>query len=247
MNAFFHAIAFMTRLPVPRLKYSTEDWQLSVAYYPIVGLMIGMLLWGAAWGSAHLFSPFLASVLTLSFWIYVTGGLHLDGWMDLADGLGSNRSREEVLRIMKDSRVGAMGVIAALLLILLKTAALQEAMNLQILEWLLFPPLLARTLLILAIWHWPYLSETGMGSGMRDGLNRIKLAIGVLLSMGVGYGLGGMKGIFLFLLILLAGWLFLRHIMKRLGGLTGDVYGALVEGAECLTLLGLLIMGRWLG
>ncbi|MCZ4151790.1 adenosylcobinamide-GDP ribazoletransferase, partial [Escherichia coli] len=98
----------------------------SVVYYPLVGAAIGLAVWlgGALFGTVLPALP--AAVLTLTLWVWLTGGLHLDGWMDTADGLLSYRSRERMLEIMKDSRVGAMGVIACVLLLMMKAALLAD-------------------------------------------------------------------------------------------------------------------------
>lgn len=237
MNAFFHAVAFLTRFPVPRLSSETADWQRSVAFYPSVGLLLGLVLYAAAWLLGWLFPPSLAAVLTLVFWVYSTGGLHLDGWMDLADGLGSWRDREKIFAIMKDSRVGAMGVTAAILLFMVKVAALYEIASGHMELWLLLPPLLARTGLIAAIWFWPYITEKGLGTGLRNGLALWHVWLGFVLVPVLALFLYGPAGLFATGGTALICWLFLRSVAKRLGGLSGDCYGALVEWAEVATLV----------
>ncbi|WP_240491886.1 adenosylcobinamide-GDP ribazoletransferase, partial [Acinetobacter baumannii] len=101
--------------------------------------------------------------------------------MDLADGLGSWRDREKIFAIMKDSRVGAMGVTAAILLFMVKVAALYEIASGHMELWLLLPPLLARTGLIAAIWFWPYITEKGLGTGLRNGLALWHVWLGFVL------------------------------------------------------------------
>ncbi|MEW9671992.1 adenosylcobinamide-GDP ribazoletransferase [Ammoniphilus sp. 3BR4] len=247
MNPFFHAVAFLTRLPVPRLSDSKEDWVRSVPYYPLVGLLIGALLWLAAISFSFLLTPPVAAVLTLAVWIFVTGGLHLDGWMDLADGLGSHRPREDMLRIMKDSRVGAMGVIAAILLILLKAVLLYEIIQKGLSFHLVLVPVLARLMLVFAIWHWPYVSVQGIGTGMREGLTRWKIGIGFIFVASLALLLEGVPGLLSLVVVLLMGWMFTVGVCKKLGGLTGDAYGALVEWTEAVGLLLLFLFWRWLG
>ncbi len=242
MNALFHAIAFLTRLPVPRLSNSSRDWQNSVAFYPLVGGLLGMLLWLAALLAGKLLPPLLTAVLTLVFWVYLTGGLHLDGWMDVADGLGSNRSRERMLEIMKDSRVGAMGVIAAILLVMIKVAAIYELVATPL--WLIVPPLVARLLLPWVIWQFPYLSANGLGNGLRTGLNYAKLVSGLLLGLLVLFLLFHIAGIVAALAAGVIAWLYARHLIKQLGGLNGDCYGAIVELTEAVALLLILFAGR---
>lgn len=246
MNPLFSAIAFLTKFPVPPLQHSALDWQKSVAYYPFVGFLLGLFLWVSAEGFIYLFPSSIAAMLTLVAWVFVTGGLHLDGWMDLADGLGSYRSKEDMMRIMKDSRVGAMGVLAAVLLLLVKGTAVYELSQTAPLSWFILPPLAARFALIGAIWFWPYISVNGLGTGMRQGLTRRKLMLGIAFTIIAVYLIQGKTGLFVLFLACLSGAWFIQRVCKRLGGLTGDGYGALVEWVEVCYLLLSLLAGRWL-
>lgn len=243
MSALWHAIAFFTRIPVPWLKPSDTAWKKSVNWYPAVGIVIGLALCGVHQAALTLFSPLLAAVLTLAAWVYITGGLHLDGWMDLADGLGSSRPREQVLAIMKDSRVGAMGALAAILLLLLKTAALAELARFH---WalLLLAPFAARTHVLLSIRLWPYLSaEKGIGKGISEGLSPVFIWAGYVLLLAEGWLLGGWAGVAaVFVSMLFALW-FSRAVASKLGGLTGDCYGAVIESSEAVVLL--VLAGSW--
>ncbi|MFB9277766.1 adenosylcobinamide-GDP ribazoletransferase [Cohnella cellulosilytica] len=246
MNAFWQAVGFLTRFPVPKRAHTLEGWNDSPKYYPLVGLLLGAVIWLAArlaelgFGSAA--SP-VAAALVVAFWIYATGALHLDGWMDLADGLGSQRSRERTLEIMKDSRVGAMGVVAAIVLILLKVAAVQQLAAAGALLALTVVPAMARAALLGAIRFFPYIQrEGGLGSGLRGGVTPAALLVNGLLVLAASFAAGRWMGVIAFAAILLAGGLFGRSIVRRLGGFTGDVYGALIEGAETLALLVLLIL-----
>ncbi|GAB7387051.1 adenosylcobinamide-GDP ribazoletransferase [Bacillaceae bacterium] len=242
MNAFWHALAFLTRIPVPWLRPSREAWEASVAFYPLVGLLLGTLLWLAAVLATCLFPLSVAAVLTVIVWVYLTGGLHLDGWMDLADGLGSQRSGDEMLAVMKDSRAGAMGVIAAILLLMVKVGATYEILAAGAHFWLLFFPLAARFLLLVAIRFWPYRTENGIASAFRQNLSpRRMFANFTLVSAVAGFGFG-VAGVTVFLGTALLSWMLIERINRRLQGLTGDCYGAVVEWAEaCALLLALAI------
>ncbi|UOF89807.1 adenosylcobinamide-GDP ribazoletransferase [Fodinisporobacter ferrooxydans] len=244
MQPFFHALAFLTRIPVPPLSASEGDWQKSAAYYPLVGGILGVLIYAASMLFINRMPMPVGAVLSLSFWVYLTGGLHLDGWMDLADGLGSNRTREQMLAIMKDSRVGAMGVIAGVLVLLVKAAALYELMYHRELGWVIASPVLARAYLLAAIYFYPYLSEKGIASGLKTGLSKSGLAINfVILLLGLAYFFG-VKGLLLCLPTFFLSWLFSRSIVKRLQGLTGDCYGAIVEWTEAVSLVVILALGK---
>lgn len=244
MNPFYQAVAFLTRLPVPPHRPTAQDWERSVAYYPLVGALMGLLLWGANLVLVRFFPQPLAAVLALVFWIYLSGGLHLDGWMDLADGLGSNRPRERILEIMKDSRVGAMGVVAAIALLFVKWGALSAIQQENQVAWLVVPPLVARYLLVVAIWFWPYITANGLATGLRKGLTKTKVLIGFLFAIGVTAGFFGWVGLLVLLAGMLAAVLFIQRVASRLGGLTGDCYGALVEWTEAVLVVFIVLAGR---
>lgn len=230
MNAFFTALSFLTRIPVPRGSHP-GGWSRSVRYYPVVGLVIGGVLAGFDLAVASWFPAGVRGVLLLGLWVWLTGGLHLDGWMDVADGFGSYRSRERTLEIMKDSRVGAMGVIAAILLLLLKASVLASTPD-PLWIPLLMAPMFGRWALLLAIRFFPYLTQDGIGKGLREGLTLISLAGATLLTLLVAVGIAGFQGLWFFVIPLVWVLLWARLAWKRLGGWTGDLYGALVEATE---------------
>ena len=119
------AFQFLTRLPIPvQIDYTDRVFRRSAIFYPLVGFVIGFFLLLAGEGLALCLPAMPAAVLLLGFWVVLTGGLHLDGLMDTADGILSHRPREQMLEIMKDSRVGAMGVIVGVLHLLLKFSLL---------------------------------------------------------------------------------------------------------------------------
>lgn len=112
-RAFIAALQFLTRLPIPvQVADDPGVFRRSTVFYPAAGLVIGGMVAGIGYGASFVFPAPVNAALLLCIWVLLTGGLHLDGLMDTADGLLSHRSRERMLEIMKDSRVGAMGVIA---------------------------------------------------------------------------------------------------------------------------------------
>ncbi|WP_028986397.1 adenosylcobinamide-GDP ribazoletransferase [Thermicanus aegyptius] len=240
MKSFWLALSFLTTIPTPTFSANEREASGSVRYYPLVGLLLGLLLWGIA----VLFSLFLptlptllSSLLLLTFWVYLTGGLHLDGLMDLADGLGSHRSRDRILEIMKDSRVGAMGVIAGILLIFIKTVSIYEVFNGLPLELLILVPMLARVGLLFPIYFYPYLTERGMGAGLKQGVTRWLLLLWPVVLFVLTVLLLGFSTMIWILFALAFAALFIHRVAKKLGGLTGDAYGAYIEVTETLALL----------
>lgn len=181
------------------------------------------------------------NVLTVAIWVGITGGLHLDGAMDTADGL-SVTNPERRLEVMKDSATGAFGAIAAIIILLLKTVTLSE-MSLPLWLVLLSATGWARLGQVWAIAFYPYLRETGKGSFHQENLRLpqdILLGLVVLLCFSglwftVGYLSWWQIGLIVagnIAIALLTGYWF----YQQLGGHTGDTYGAVVEWSEVLIL-----------
>ncbi|MBW7460890.1 adenosylcobinamide-GDP ribazoletransferase, partial [Paenibacillus sepulcri] len=130
LQAVGAAFQFMTRIPVPvEIPFTPAVLARSTVYYPLVGLVIGGITAAAGWLLTLAVPALPAAVLILLIWTALSGALHLDGLMDSADGVLSHRPRERMLDIMKDSRVGAMGVMAAIFLLLLKFATLSALLE----------------------------------------------------------------------------------------------------------------------
>lgn len=251
------AFQFLTRLPVPvTLHYDEALFRRSVVFYPLVGAVLGMLLGLAGMLLQGWLTPGVTAALLLVLWIAMTGGLHLDGLMDTADGIFSYRSREQMLEIMKDSRVGAMGVIACVLLLLCKWTLLQQWLPLAADGTLFALPLAAlwsRWYMVVAIACWPYARQGqegggGLGSFFR-GLGVKHLTIHTMFALLLSWLLIAMMGKTPFSLhgLLIVGsavftsgacgaWMS-RFLSRKLGGLTGDTYGAQNEVLETVLLL----------
>lgn len=243
MNAFFHAIAFLTRFRVP-LTPNREDWEKSPMWYPLAGLLLGSVIALFDMLIARWFPLPVRAVLDAAGWVYLTGGLHLDGLMDTADGLGSYRERKRALEIMKDSRVGVMGVLAGIFAVLLKVGSLISIPAL----YPLFVPVvtatvLGRTAVVWVMFVFPYIQANGTGSGMQEKLTLRRLLFAFACAGVPVTLLNGWLGLVLFAVVLGAAWLTGWRVTKRLGGCTGDIYGAVVEGTEILTLLMMVLPG----
>ncbi|PWW06503.1 cobalamin-5'-phosphate synthase [Paenibacillus cellulosilyticus] len=261
MNGLVAAIQLLTRIPFPlQVPFDPPTLARSIISFPIAGLLIGVLMSGSAYLLDLLNMPLLAAALTLGWWIALTGGLHLDGWMDTADGVLSGRSRDRMLDIMKDSRVGAMGVIAAAVLLLVKFAALttlfERADGSAVWIMLAVGPVWSRWWMTAAIAHWPNAREGGMGAMFRDAKLRhvaaaliVAIIITVLLFNCAGLD---MSKVWIALIVIAAsasivGLVLAVWLNRKLGGLTGDTYGAMNEAAEAACLIALCVLGKlWL-
>lgn len=243
MSPALIALQFLTRLPV-RLPGMPTAEQLgrSLLWYPAVGLLLGLLLWGAhlLLGAAP---ALLQAAIILALWVGLSGGLHLDGLADSADAwVGGFGDRERTLAIMKDPRSGPMAVTVLVLLLLLKFAALVSLVQAGQGLLLVLLPWLARGLLPLLLWTTPYVRAGGLGQALAEQLPRRQLPwllAGHGLAICLLFGWSGVLALAVAALLLF--WL--RRLMyQRLGGTTGDTAGALVELAECAVALVLALL-----
>jgi adenosylcobinamide-GDP ribazoletransferase len=255
------AFQFLSRFPVrANLDYSPALFRQSVKFYPLVGAVIGLVVWVGAAGFTYLLPPLPAAVLTLILWVGLTGGLHLDGWMDTADGVLSYRTREQMLEIMKDSRVGAMGVLACVLLLILKLSLIYSLIvdGIDYSGLLILPLIWSRWFMVHAMTSWPTARGNDGLAGKFNELSkrqvRATFLIAVVLSgivaliaplilMDSDTWIIAILGYFtLPLSAWAAGTWMARRLNVTLGGLTGDTYGALNEFLEVVALLMLVLL-----
>ena len=212
----------------------------SRAFYPAIGLMIGLVLVGVEEGSSRVFSEPLTAAFLVAVMIVVTRGLHLDGLMDVFDGVFGGFTPERRLEIMRDSRVGAFGVIGAIAVLLLKYGALVSLLMLPQpgKEWALFLfPTLSRWTMVVLLGAFPYVRTQGLGSPFHGTGIKIATTIAGISALAASVLLGGFAGLGLFFGVTVVAWLMGWAIAKTLGGLTGDAYGATNEIIETVVLI----------
>jgi adenosylcobinamide-GDP ribazoletransferase len=242
-STFPLALTFLTKIPWPGASLAEPlDLTRSMFWYPWVGALLG-LAYLAAWQGFSQVTPVpAAAALLLCFTVLLTGGLHLDGLADTVDGLGGGHNPDERLKIMKDSRVGAFGVMSLILVLLTKFACLLGAaeQGWQA-EFILFP-ILSRWSMVWLAFLSPYARPGGgLGQAMTEVSQRVALGAGlsalvlaVMLLRFKGLALWAGAGVFI--------WLVSRFCKPTLGGVTGDVLGAANEMVEVLVLCGALIL-----
>ncbi len=241
LRPFLIATQFLTSIPVPSAGTANNgELGRSLLFYPLVGLIIGFLFVIVALACSSL-NPLLMATLIITTWVLITGGLHLDGLADTADAwLGGLGSKTRTMEIMKDPRAGPMGVLALLLVVLLKISTVYSLLPIYPVYYLILPPMLGRCLAVVLLASTPYVREQGLGENMSRELNKDKI-----------YLLMTIISILLFLFINLTGLLvvlscaslfmvFRHQLLKRLGGCTGDTIGALIEICEVTVLLVLI-------
>ncbi len=233
MQPFFIALQFLTRLPVNIRRTPDErSMAYSLAYYPLVGLIIGVLLAGFSWLLKD--SPAILSAgLLLIAWVIITGGLHLDGLADSVDAwAGGFGDRERTLSIMKDPNCGPAGVVAIVLLLLLKFSALYVIVETGDFITLLLAPVFGRAVLLLLFATTPYVRVNGLATAMTSHLPRKLIYLVFIATLITVFFLAGAGSLWLTFMMLLVFILLRVLMMSRIGGVTGDVAGALVEVTE---------------
>lgn len=242
MHSFLVGLQFLTRLRlVKQTEWTAADFGRSVKFFPLIGLVIGLVL-AAVYFSLQRYLPIhvLAAVVLIAE-IVVTGGLHGDGFMDTADGVFSGRSRERMLEIMKDSRVGANGVMAFGALLLLKWTLFLDMPGDSLLIALTVMPVIGRLAMVIGITCFPYARPEGMGKAFAQYANKQALYIAAGCTLAVIAVMGQVAAYAALVAIGLA-ILFAKYITNILGGLTGDVYGAMTELTELCVLFLFLIL-----
>lgn len=242
MMPFALALQFLTRLPVRlRRDPSAQESAESLLWYPLVGVVLGLilLLANALLGGVD---ASLRAALLLAFWVWLSGGLHLDGLADTADAwVGGYGDRERTLAIMKDPACGPIGVIVLLLCLLLKYCALMLLLQHQYWTLLLITPWLGRCLLPLLLLTTPYVRAGGIGSSLTSAMPRSRLQLVLLLNAALLLCFGW-AGLLALLVAGLLTWFWRDMLIQRLGGTTGDTTGALLEVVECAVLVAAVVV-----
>ena len=237
MNSFLIGLQFLTRIHLVRQTvWTAEDFGRSTRFFPLVGLVLGICYALAAWLLLYALGiRSLTVALLLILPLLLTGGLHADGFMDTADGVFSGRERARKLEIMKDSRVGAFGVVSFVMLMFVQFALLSDMAPLLLVPALFVMPIIGRLAMVLAVACFPYAREDGMGKTFADMADRSTVVIAALTTAVLVLPWGVLATAALVLGTLFA-LLFCRTMTNILGGVTGDVYGAATVLTETLVL-----------
>lgn len=243
------AVCLLTVLPLPvsrRLvgaEAATARLGLGSGYFPLVGLLLALILGGLA-VVLHPLVPRLAlAALLVVALMLLTGGLHLDGLMDACDGLFGSFTRERRLEIMRDSRVGSFAVLGGVCALMLRFAFFASVQGRLLVPMLLIALPTSRWAMVLAMRVFPSARSTGLGAAFRRVVTWGRLMLAGVTALVVALVAGGLVGLVAWagttmMALALGAW-----ITRRLGGLTGDTYGAIEEVTEVVALLLVVILG----
>lgn len=249
MKSLLAAVKFLTSVPVPWSWTGGErGLSRSVFWFPVVGLVAGGVLGGLCLGLERILPALPLSAVLVALMAGVSGGLHLDGLSDTADGLLSSRPRERALEIMKDSHVGAMGVIAIVMVVLLKFSLLASVPAASRWWLVLLAVFLGRCSFPLAMTLLRYARpEGGLATVFAATLERplirwTTLTWTVAVALGAGYLIGDWTGLAAGAAAIAVSLLLVGYTRYRLGGYTGDTLGA---GCELVELVPFLVAVLW--
>lgn len=230
------AFQFLTIIPpLVRRAFTPRELGRATAFYPIVGLAVGGVLFGLSRGLEFILPKPLNAAILLGAWVLLSRALHFDGFLDTFDGLFGGYTPDHRLEIMQDSRVGAFGVAGGVILLLLKFTAISSLPDLF--PGIILAPIMGRWAITMAIVFYPYAREKGLGKDIKDHARWPQALISTLSALIFSVLFAQWSGVAASALAMavMLGWL--DFVRKRIPGLTGDIYGATCEIVEITVII----------
>jgi len=246
INNFITALQFLTVINVRNSLSSEKSLAESTRYFPLIGIIIGCFLAVVYLISSEFLPATVVSALVIISLVWITRGLHLDGFVDSVDGLLGGADKDERLRIMKDTQVGSLGVVAVVCLILLKFTLILEILSVSggivpVILILILAPALSRWSMVCAMYFFPYARAQGTGHFTKFAGAREVLAASIITLI-FSAGLLKSEGLLIMLCVFIFTLAVSKYVSLKIGGMTGDTYGALNEVVEVFVLLIYLLL-----
>lgn len=242
---FFVGVMFLTRLPVPvGLRQVEGRLARSAQYFPLIGVLVGIITGGVFLLAAQVLPSYLAAGLAVVSGLLVTGALHEDGLADCADGLWGGATRERALEIMRDSRLGTFGGCALFASLGLRTMALFQFGPEQGFVALIVAHCVSRAMIPPVLVSGRYARTRGLASSVSEGVTLRGAAFAVLSALAISFIAGPVAALAAFAAAVVAAGIMLSILIQKLGGYTGDGLGAVQQCAEIailITLAGVLV------
>ena len=244
MRPLLAAIQFLTVIPFPKSFTGGEkELEKCVPFFPVVGLLIGIIIAAVDYVMGLILPPLPASVMTAIAMTAISGGLHMDGLADTADGFFSARPRERVLEIMRDSRTGVMGVLAVVFVIILKVSVLISIFPPLRPGIIVLMPLAGRCSFVLMMTALPYVRrEGGLATAFGVGKSWLTVLWISAFLLAAGWLAGHWMGVAAGFSALLTAALFSIYCFRKIGGYTGDTLGAGCEITEVIPAIAALVL-----
>ena len=234
MRAFLVGLQFLTQVPIRLEAPTARNIADSYYFYPFIGFLTGLGAVVLHHIGFAVFPPSFSVVLVLAYLVVISGGLHEDGLADAADGMGGGWTVEDRLAIMKDSRIGTFGVLALVLALLAKYAALTSMNPARLDAALLSAQILGRWA-FLPMGYFNRSAHEGLAAQFMKGLSAKAVVSGTVLAAGGAIVLGGMRGGAAVILATVVATLMSVYFRRRIGGITGDCLGATFQLVEVAT------------
>jgi adenosylcobinamide-GDP ribazoletransferase len=232
------AVSFLTRVPVGAGERGAEELAGSVPWFPVVGAGVGLVVAGVYAGGWELLAPLPAATVAVVAGICLTGAFHEDGLGDTADAFAGGRDRDSTVRILKDPRLGTVGVLAVAASLLLRVGAVAALAPGVALAALPAAHALSRAGAVATMAALPAATETGLGASYALALSRRWALVGTAAGLVLALALLGLTAIWAAAATAIAAFGLGRLAVRRIGGVTGDVLGAVQQLGEMLALLG---------
>lgn len=241
MKVFFVVLQFLTIVPI-KIKSDIEekDFGRALFYFPVVGMLIGLTLLASAMFFDFL-PDFAKSAVILITSIVITGAVHLDGFTDAVDGLYGNKSKEKILEIMQDSRIGAMGAVGLISLLLFKFSLIASMPAAALWRVLIIMPVISRWCMVLACYQSECVRKESKAKFFIEYASKKEMISAGIFTVMLCILLAGLKGIFVFVSVFMPVYLFTAYVKRKIGGITGDILGAVNEIAEAAALFFALV------
>lgn len=246
VKALILGLQFLTRLPVNiGVDYNRENLTKTTFFFPFIGMLVGAIA-AAFYYIFSFISSDIASICAVLALVITTGGLHIDGLSDTADGFFSSRPKEKILEIMKDSRVGAFGVIAIVLDILFKYVVIKSMEPKMAVAWIILSSGISRTMVSMLFCFGKSARKGGMGDMLMNKDSKKYFIPATIIFILIGLYICRLNFLITFGLALIFTLSLMRYSYKKIGGLTGDVFGANAELCEILSMAAFLVIAKWI-
>jgi len=238
VNRFLAALQFLTIIRLPwRRDVQLEELGRSTGYFPVIGLIIGLILVGLNWLFGLVLPSAVATALLIVSLVVISGALHLDGFVDTCDGIAGHKTVEARWKVMRDSRVGGFGIIGVVLLLLVKYVSLSSIPEPLLLTTLVLMPVVSRWAMAYAIFTYPYARPSGLGKAFKQGTSWPRFTMATIITVTVAVVLAQLVGLGIMFLIWVITVVMAVYFKSKFSGLTGDNYGAINEVAEVAVLI----------
>jgi len=248
--SFLAALRFLTILPVSRSReVPSQELARSTGYFPLVGIIIGLILAGSYWLLQFILPLSVITGLLLVGVAVLSGGLHLDGFVDTFDGIGGHKTVEARWQVMHDSRAGAFGIVSVFFLLLVKYFSLASVPQAVIMPSLVLMPVLSRWAMVYALSAYPYAKPSGLGTAFKEGANWRRFLVATSIALAVTIPFFRLAGLVIMLGVWLTTLAMASYLRRKFSCLTGDTYCAINEVTEVtvLIMVCLLTHNQWLG